>query len=115
MLTAVRTPGSVSAYQNSIGNFVVANVTAPNDCFDLDSERVIAEVDLMWLQTGALTVRLTGADAFADPPDYQVCEGPIMPFDTEAAPDLSITISEIVPTRTTTWGRVKALFSVVTP
>ena len=112
MLTEVRTLGNVSAFQNSIGTFVSADVTAAGPCFDVTAGTVIAEIDFV-RHAGApdeLSVRLVSWIDPQAPPDYQTCGGATVVFDDSAAPTLTIT-RPAVPVESVSWGVVKSLYN----
>jgi hypothetical protein len=109
LLGEVRALGDVLAFQNSIGTFVSVGVTAPIACLQLESESVLAEIDLVLHEAGGVSVRLVGADAVDAPPQYRVCGGVDVAFDHTKAPDLRVTAPEVVLERVT-WGAVKALY-----
>ncbi|MEE9270753.1 MAG: hypothetical protein V3V49_10890 [Candidatus Krumholzibacteria bacterium] len=112
VLTEVRSPGDVAAWQNSIGNFVAAEVTFPAACFDITSGMVIGEVDLeLTREAGTMTVRVMGWNGPLEKPDYKTCGGVRVDYDDSASAVLSITPPAQVPVENVSWGLVKFLFS----
>ena len=110
-LQAIRAPGSVLAFQNSIGTFVFGSVDILNDCLEVQEERVIAEIELVLVESvEALTLNVAGWNGLQEPPQYDDCSNRRFTFDPSIASTLSLLPAGQVSVEVADWSMVKTLF-----
>jgi len=102
----------VEASQTDLGTIVRVAVNAGVTCFDVGSDAVLAEVDLV--RTGEevpVEIQLGGFlyEASA-PPEMESCQGVGFSFDDSMAQPLSVLAPGTTPVEQAGWARMKSLY-----
>jgi hypothetical protein len=87
-------------------------VTVHPRCFDLGSQAVLAEVDLVRVGREIPVQIQLGSFLFglSQPPALESCQGVVMFFDDSVAPPLSVEAPAPVPVSRPSWAAVKNLY-----